>query len=76
MLRRISGSKREEEGSWRKLHNDELHNPYSSPSNVRVIKSRGMWWEGHVASRGGEERCLQGFSWEDRREETTGKTEA
>jgi hypothetical protein len=42
----------EEDGSWRKLHNDELHNLYSSPNIVRVIKSRRMRWEGHVARMG------------------------
>jgi hypothetical protein len=42
VLRKIFGPKREEEGSWRKLHNDELHNLYSSPNIVRVIKSRRM----------------------------------
>jgi hypothetical protein len=36
---RIFGPKREEDGSWRKLHNDELHDLYSSPTIVRVIKS-------------------------------------
>jgi hypothetical protein len=40
MLRRIFGPKREEDGSWRKLHNGELHSLYSSPYIVRVIKSR------------------------------------
>jgi hypothetical protein len=35
--------------SWRKLHNDELHDQYSSPNIVRVIKSRRMRWAGHVA---------------------------
>jgi hypothetical protein len=40
VLRRIFGPKREEYGSWRKLHNDELHGLYSSPNIVRVIKSR------------------------------------
>jgi hypothetical protein len=55
VLRKIFGPKREEDGSWRKLHNDELHNLYSLPNIVRVIKSRGMRWVGHVA-RMGEER--------------------
>jgi hypothetical protein len=48
-LRRIFGPKREEDGPWRKLHNDELHNLYSSPNNVRMIKSRRLRWAGHVA---------------------------
>jgi hypothetical protein len=42
----------EEDGSWRKLHNDELHSLYSSPNIVRVIKLRRMRWEGHVARMG------------------------
>jgi hypothetical protein len=46
VLRRIFGPKREEDGSWRKLYNDELHSLYSSPNIVRVIKSRRV---GHVA---------------------------
>jgi hypothetical protein len=57
VLRRIFGPKREEDGSWRKLHNDELHNLYSSPNIVRVIKSRRMRWAGHVA-RMGEGRII------------------
>jgi hypothetical protein len=44
--------KKEEDGSWRKLHNDELHNLYSSPNNVRVIKSRRLRWARHVARMG------------------------
>jgi hypothetical protein len=52
LLRRIFGSKREEDGSWRKLHNDELHSLYSSPNIVRVIKSRRMRWAGYVARMG------------------------
>jgi hypothetical protein len=55
VLRRIFGPKREEDGSWRKLHNDELHGLYSSPNIVGVIKSRRMRWAGHV-SRMGEGR--------------------
>jgi hypothetical protein len=46
------GPKREEDGSWRKLHNDELHDLYSSPNIVRVIKSSRMRWAGHVARMG------------------------
>jgi hypothetical protein len=46
VLRKIFGPKREEDGSWRKLHNDEIHNLYSSSNIVRVIKSRRMRWEG------------------------------
>jgi hypothetical protein len=52
VLRRIFGSKRVEDGSWRKLHNDELHSLYSSPNIFRVIKSRRMRWAGHVARMG------------------------
>jgi hypothetical protein len=52
VLRRIFGPKREEDGSWRKLHNDELHSLYSSPNIVRVIKSRRMRLVGHVARMG------------------------
>jgi hypothetical protein len=40
-LRRIFGPKREVKGDWRKLHNEELHNLYSSPNIIRMIKSRG-----------------------------------
>jgi hypothetical protein len=39
-------------GGWRKLHNEELHNLYSSPSIIRMINSRKMRWVGHVARRG------------------------
>jgi hypothetical protein len=51
VLRKIFGRKREEGRSWRKLHNDEFHIPYSSPNSVRVIKSR-MRWAGHVTYMG------------------------
>jgi hypothetical protein len=49
---RIFGPKREEDGSWRKLHNDELHSLYSSPDIDRAIKSRRMRWAEHVARMG------------------------
>jgi hypothetical protein len=52
VLIQILGPKREEDGSWRKLHNDELHYLYSSPNIVRVIKSRRIRWAGHVARMG------------------------
>jgi hypothetical protein len=71
VLRRMFGPKREEDGSWRKLHNDELHNLYSYPNIVRVIKSRRMRWAG---TQGRGESCLQGFGWKARRQETSGKT--
>jgi hypothetical protein len=49
-LRRIFGPKRDEvTGGWRELHNEELHNFYSSPSIIRMIKSRRMRLAGHVA---------------------------
>jgi hypothetical protein len=48
--RRIFGPRRDRvAGGWRKLHNEELHNLYSSPSIIIIIKSRRMRWAGHVA---------------------------
>jgi hypothetical protein len=56
MLSRIFGPKRDEvTGEWRKLHNEELHDLYSSPSIIRTIKSKRMSLTGHVA-RIGEKR--------------------
>jgi hypothetical protein len=56
VLRRIFGPKRDEvTGEWRKLHNEELRDLYSSPSIIRIIMSRRMRWAGHVA-RVGEKR--------------------
>jgi hypothetical protein len=50
VLRRILGPMSDEvTGEWRKLHNEELHDFYSSPTIVLVIKSRRMIWAGHVA---------------------------
>jgi len=69
VLRRIFGPRRDEvTGEWRKLHNEELNDLYSSPNIVRVIKSRRMRWAGHVA-RMGEERVCIGSCWGNRKEE-------
>jgi hypothetical protein len=52
-LRRIFGPKRDGvTGGWRKLHNEELHNLYSSPSIIRIKESKRMRWAGHVTQMG------------------------
>jgi hypothetical protein len=68
VLRRIFGPKRDEViGGWRKLHNEELHNLYCSPSIIGTIKSRRMRWVGHVA-RMGRRGMYIGFWWESHKE--------
>jgi hypothetical protein len=58
VLRRIFGPKRDKvTGEWRKLYNKELHQVYSSPNTVRVIKSRRMRWARHVARMGRGDEC-------------------
>jgi hypothetical protein len=53
VLRRIFGLKRDEvTGEWRKLHDEELRDLYSSPSIIRIIKPRRMRWAGHVVCMG------------------------
>ena len=60
MLRRIFGPRREAvTGEWKRLHNEELNDLYSSPNIVRVIKSRRMRWAGHVARMGKERRVYR-----------------
>jgi hypothetical protein len=54
ILRRIFGPKR----GWRKLHNEELHNWYYSPSVIGMIQSRRIGWVGNVARMGGEDECI------------------
>ena len=56
VLRRIFGPRRRDEvtGEWRRLHNEELNDLYSSPNIVRVIKSRRIRWAGHVVLMGVE----------------------
>ena len=60
VLRRIFGPRRDEvTGEWRRLHNKELNDLYSSPNIVRVIKSRRMRWVGHVARMGEEKEVYR-----------------
>jgi hypothetical protein len=71
VLRRIFAPNRDEvTGGWRKIHNEELHNLYSSPSIIRMIKSRRMRWAGNVARMGAKRNAYRIL----RRKETTGKT--
>jgi hypothetical protein len=68
VLRRIFGPKRDEvTGECRKLHNEELHDLYSSPSIIKMVKARKMRWAGHVARMGRRETRI-GFWWENQRE--------
>jgi hypothetical protein len=67
VLRRLFGPKRDVvTGGWRKLHNEKLHNLYSSPSIIRIIKSRRMRWAGH-AEWGRRGMCI-GYWWESKRD--------
>jgi hypothetical protein len=60
VLMRISGPKRDEvTGEWRKLHNEELHNLYSSPNIIKQIKSRRMRWMGHMVHMEEERKCYK-----------------
>jgi hypothetical protein len=68
LLRRIFLPKRDEvTGGWRKLHDEELHNLYSSPSIIRMIMFRRMRWAGHVAQMGRTGMHI-GFWWESQKE--------
>ena len=71
VLRIILGPRRDEvAGEWRRLHNEELNDLYSSPNIVRVIKLRRMRWAGHVAHMD-EERVSIGSWWGNRWEGST-----
>jgi hypothetical protein len=75
VLRRIYGPKRDEvTGEWRNLHNEELHDLYSSPSIIRKIKSRRMRWAGHVARMGEKRNAYRLLVGKARGIETTRKT--
>jgi len=74
VLRRIFGPRRDAiTGEWRRWHNEELNDLYSSLNIVRVIKSRQMRWAGHVARRAKRGGCI-GSWWGNRREGITGET--
>jgi hypothetical protein len=60
-LRTFRPKRDEVTGGWRKLHNEELHNLYSSPNIIRMITSRRMRWVGHVLCMGANDECIQGF---------------
>jgi hypothetical protein len=74
VLKRIFGPMRGEatEG-WRKLHNEELHNLYSSPNRIRMIKSRRMEWAGHVARMGEKRNAYRILVGKPEGKETTGR---
>jgi hypothetical protein len=68
VLRRIFGPKRDEvTGCWRKLHNEALHNLYSSPNIIRMTKSRRMRWVDHTA-RMGRRGMHIGYWWKSQKE--------
>jgi hypothetical protein len=68
VLRRIFGQEGDEGiGGWIKLHDEQLHNLYGSPSIIRMIKSRRMRWAGNVAYMG-EKKNAYGIWWESQKE--------
>jgi hypothetical protein len=68
VLRRIFGRKRDEVvGECRKMHNEEVHNLYSSPNIIRIMKSMRMRWAGHVARMGRKGRRISCW-WKSQRE--------
>jgi hypothetical protein len=69
VLRRIFGPKRDEvTDEWRKLHNKELHDFYSSPSIIRITKSRRMRWAGHMARMEEKGNAKKVYWWKSQRE--------
>jgi hypothetical protein len=72
VLRTIFGPRDEVMGDWRKLHNEELYNLYSSPNIIRMMKSRRMGWTGHVARMGAKRKAYRILV--EKPEDTTRKT--
>jgi hypothetical protein len=74
VLSRIFGPKRDEvTGGLRNVHIMELHNLYSSPSAIRMMKSRRMGWAGHVARMARRDMHV-GYLWESQQDRATRKT--
>jgi hypothetical protein len=74
VLRRIFGPKRGDVmGRWRKLHNEELHNLYSSPSIIRIMKSRRMRWAERVARMGANRNAHRSLVGKPEGKTSTGK---
>jgi hypothetical protein len=68
VLKRIFGLKGDEvKGEWRKLHNEELRDLYSSPSIIRIMKLRRLRWDSHVAPMGNRGTLID-YWWESQRE--------
>jgi hypothetical protein len=77
VVRRIVGLKTDEVmGGWRKLHNEEIHYLYSSPSIIRIMKSRRMRWAGRVDRMEGEKERVYIIGRKARGKENTRKTKA
>jgi hypothetical protein len=73
VLRRIFGPERDEvAGGSRKLHNEELHNLYSSPNIITMVKSRRMRWAGYVTRIGRRGMRIR-YWWESQKDKTTRK---
>jgi len=76
LRRRIFGPKTDEvKGEWRKLHIEEINDPYSQPNIIQVIKSRRMRWTGDVTCMGARGEVHTGYWWGTRGKETTWKTQ-
>jgi len=71
---RVFEKRDEVTGEWRRLHNEELYDLYSSPNIIWLIKSRRMRWEGHVARMKREDVCIKFCGGETKGKETTVKT--
>ena len=75
VLRGLFGPRRDEvTGGWRRLHNEELNDLYSSPNIVRVIKWRRMRWAGHVACKDEERGVYRALLWKPEGRRPLGRT--